>query len=433
MVQQGSACLRRLAFGDEAMEIRFGRLLRHSKVTVSRILDGACEATASAVAGRHTLAVQDTSEIHLRTHPHRQRGLGKTGKGVGRGLLLHPMIAVDADSRECLGLVGGTLWTREDTPPGQTRPSNKARPLEEKESRHWVETAQEAKPVLRRAAMVTLIADREGDFYQLWAGVPEEGVHVLGRCYQDRLLVGGGRLLTAAAGWPCLNTRTVQVSEKPGRAAREATLELRAGTVTFERPESVRERDLPDRITRTLIELTEPNPPADAEPVLWRLLTTHEAADGEAGWRIVDWYRSRWIIEQLFRTMKKQGLEVEDSQVETADRLLKLVAIATRAAVIVMQLTQARDGASSLSAQDVFSPAEVETMEALERSYGSTPKRRNPHPRHSLPWATWIIARLGGCSGYKSDKPPGPVTIKNGLHIMKTMAQGLNLRDMYTP
>jgi hypothetical protein len=70
----------------------------------------------------------------------------------------------------------------------------------------------------------------------------------------------------------------------------------------------------------------------------------------------VVWYRQRWIIEQFFRTLKLQGLRIEDSQLETADRLLKMVAIAAKAAVIIMQLVQARDGGDSQLARIAFTP-----------------------------------------------------------------------------
>ena len=81
----------------------------------------------------------------------------------------------------------------------------------------------------------------------------------------------------------------------------------------------------------SLIELTEPDPPGASEPITWRLLTSHPVANTDAAWQIIDWYRARWTIEQLFRLLKKQGLRLEDSQVETAERLLKLVAIAAHA------------------------------------------------------------------------------------------------------
>jgi hypothetical protein len=453
MVQFGTACLRRLAEGRDELEIRFGRLLRNPSVTVEGIVAGWSEETAPAVAGRHILAIQDSSDINFRTNDAHTRGLGTIGKGVGRGIILHPMIAVDAVSQDCLGLVGGALWSREEevrvkpvkrsTGEGKKtadkgrkrkRKRSSSRPLAEKESRHWVETAQKAKTVLAQAAMVTMVADREADIYQMWAEVPGANVHVLGRAYQDRNLLGGGTLNTAAASWPVLGTRRITIRERDDRPERVADLDVRAGSITMPRPRSVPKAGLPDQVTLTLIELTEPNPPQGAEPVVWRLLTTHAVTDAAMAWQIVDWYRARWIIEQYFRTLKKQGLQIEDSQVETVDRLLKLVAIAARAAVITMQLTQARDGNSTIAAPLVFSSAEIATLEALDKSYANPNKlAQNIHPPHSLPWASWIIARLGGWNGREKTTPPGPITFKNGLDALRRMAQGWSLRDMYTP
>ena len=107
------------------------------------------------------------------------------------------------------------------------------------------------------------------------------------------------------------------------------------------------------------------------------------------------------------------------------------MAIAARAAGIIMQLTQARDGASSVDAPRVFSPAEIATLEAVNASY-SRPQS-NPHPHPSLAWAAWIIARLGGWNGRRSARPPGPITFKHGLEVLQSMAKGWEPRDLYTP
>jgi Transposase DDE domain len=105
------------------------------------------------------------------------------------------------------------------------------------------------------------------------------------------------------------------------------------------RPQHEYDRSLPETVRLRLLELRETNPPAGVEPRHWRLLTTHAIADAADAWLIVDWYRMRWVIEQLFRVMKSQGLQLEDSQVASADRLVKLVAVATKPA-----LAKARGG-----------------------------------------------------------------------------------------
>ncbi len=159
MVGRKSVCLRRLAGGRRCEIVRFGRFLSNPRVTVDRLIEGWGAQTAPACAGRHVLAIQDTSDFNFRTTAERRRGLGEIGKGVGRGLLLHAMVAVDAETRGCLGLVSGRIWTR----PGRRSVPHAKRPLVDKESERWLSTAEAAKGVLAAAASVTVVADRESD------------------------------------------------------------------------------------------------------------------------------------------------------------------------------------------------------------------------------------------------------------------------------
>ena len=147
-------------------------------------------------------------------------------------------------------------------------------------------------------------------------------------------------------------------------------------------------------------------------------------------WRIVDWYRLRWIIEQLFRLMKSDGLKLEDSQLETADALMKLTAVAAKAACVVLQLVQSRDGGAEPAA-NVFSQTEIAVLDVLNKKIeGNTKLLKNPHPTHSLAWTSWIIARMGGWNGYPSSRPPGPITIRNGWEFFRVFASGWQFRDM---
>jgi hypothetical protein len=144
------------------------------------------------------LAIQDTSEINFRTRRDRTRGLGEIGKGNGRGALLHAMLAVDADSEECLGLVGGDVWTRS----GRVTVAHGKRAVDDKESRRWLRTAERAKDVLAAASAVTVIADRESDIYAEWASLPQADFHLLTRVMKDRRLTTGGLLYAATAALP---------------------------------------------------------------------------------------------------------------------------------------------------------------------------------------------------------------------------------------
>lgn len=420
-----TVCLRQLADGRRKDTVRFNRFFRNPRVTVDALLEGWGAQAREACVDRHVLAIQDSSDINFRTTPEQRRGLGEIGKGVGRGLVLHAMLAVDAETKGCLGLVSGRIWTRKGR---RTTPHGK-RPLSDKESERWFSTAEAAKGVLAKAATVTVVADRESDIYAEWARVPEPGFHLLTRARRDRRTAGGGHLSTASL--TPAGTAEIELAARPGRPARIARLTARFGRVSLKRPDNVLEKDLPKAVEVSLVEVSEPDPPLGATPILWRLLTTHEIADAAMAWRIVEWYRARWTIEQLFRTLKKQGLQLEDSQLTTADGLIKLTAIATRAACTTLQLVQARDGVSGQLAGIVFTPEEIHTLKALvPRLEGATAKQKNPHPPDTLAWAAWIIAKLGGWDGYASSTPPGPITFRNGLEYFKAIAYGHTIRDV---
>jgi hypothetical protein len=137
----------------------------------------------------------------------------------------------------------------------------------------------------------------------------------------------------------------------------------------------------------------------------------------------------QWDIERLFRLMKSDGLRLEDSQLETADALMKLTAIAAKAACVILQLVQARDG-SAEPASIAFSKPEIAVLDQLNGEIeGKTALQKNPHARHSLAWASWIIARMGGWNGYPSSRPPGPITMRNGWEYFCAIARGWTLRD----
>jgi|SRR6202789_591791 len=432
MVARKTVCLKRLG-GDRAGELRAGRFFASPQVTTAKIIAGWSRQTGAACAGRHVLAIDDTCEVKFPTTAQRRRGLGPVKKGRAYGLLVHSMIAVDAASGACLGLVGGQIWTRDGVNPIPHR----KRPLEQRESMRWLDAAAQAKRVLRPAAMVTVVDDRESDIYAKWALVPDAGFHMLTRLMTDRRLASGGMLSAAAAGFPVAGRRTIELrAHEPGQARRTTVVEMRYGEVEICRPQN-EDRWLPETVRLRLVEVREVDPPADVEPLHWRLLTTHDIADAAAAWQTVGWYQLRWVIEQLHRVLKSQGLQLEDSQLATAERLEKLTAVAVKAACTDIQLTQERDGKHQLPGSTVFTEPEMDTIEALVPTLqGSTERQKNPHSVGSLARASWVVARLGGWNCYY--KPPGPITFRRGMEQFYAIHRGRQLemrlqRDVRIP
>ena len=430
MVAHATVCMRRLAGGCRAQLVRYGRFLANPNVTVAALLDGWGKQTARAAASRHVLAIQDTSEVHFRTTEGRRRGLGAVGHGNIHGLLVHAMLALDAATGSCLGLVGGRVWTRS----GPVTVTHNRRALADKESERWLATAERAKKVLAAATMVTVIADRESDLYAEWATVPAPNFDLLTRVMQDRRLANGAGLYATGANFQEADTRTIVLPRRgPHEPGRTVCLTLRFGTVVLKRPRGSA-RDLPPCVRLTLVEVAEHDPPAGVEPLHWRRLTTHDVTSTDAAWQIVAWSKLRWVIEQLFRILKTQGLQLEDSQIAGAERLLKLATIATKAAALTLQLVQTRDGRSAEPASLAFTQEQMAALEAVNAQVeGKTEKQKNPHPRHGLAWAAWIIARLGGWDGYRSSRPPGPITFKHGLEYFRALATGWELRNVCIP
>ena len=117
----------------------------------------------------------------------------------------------------------------------------------------------------------------------------------------------------------------------------------------------------------------------------WRLLTTHPVAGTAAAWQIVEWYKKRWLIEQLFRVLKSQGLRIEDSQIDSADLLIKLIAIATKAAAITIQLLQAREGRADLPASATFDPSQIDAWPPSTPDISNNHRARKTH----IPMLRW--------------------------------------------
>ncbi len=102
------------------------------------------------------------------------------------------------------------------------------------------------------------------------------------------------------------------------------------------------------------VEVSEVQAPTDQEPILWRLLTTHEVMSIEKALQIIQWYCWRWRIEQLFTTLKLAGLDIESTQLESPDAIKKLTVLALSVAVRTLQMVEGRE-TPNISASMAFS------------------------------------------------------------------------------
>jgi hypothetical protein len=160
---------------------------------------------------------------------------------------------------------------------------------------------------------------------------------------------------------------------------------------------------------------TEPAPEAlrDRFSVICRILSIYQ--------------RQRvWDIEEFFRTLKSAGFDIEEADIGEPEVMIKFVAAAAVAAVTIMQLVRARDGTTEEKLIEAFELDDLPVLEALSAQLeGATVRQRNPHPKGTLAFAAWVIARLGGWTAYYGK--PGPKVMRQGLEDFR-IKYGTTLR-----
>ncbi|MFD2578397.1 IS4 family transposase [Novosphingobium colocasiae] len=366
--------MRRLG-GDRAGEIRITRFLRNRAVTIEEMLWQAAQRTSGRCRGRDVLVLQDTTVV---------RSSG------GGGDYLHAALALDEEDGAILGLVDGCFLKRSSGRKGERR----ALPIEEKESFRWLEAAEQAASVCAGAGRITIVADREGDIYEAFALRPR-GTDLLIRAAQDRSLEDGGKLFAALDALAPAGQADLDLPAGPGRRARTARLGVRFATMKLARPNRRFAAGLPGAVDMQLVDVREIDPPPGVPAVHWRLLTTRPVGDAAQAWAIAGLYRRRWAIEQLFRTLKTQGFDIEGVRIQEPGPRDKLITAALIAAVVVQQLVHARDGyardghardggqGALRPCTDSFDVADIPLLEAYcAKLEGKTARqKKTPHPK----------------------------------------------------
>jgi hypothetical protein len=423
-------------------QISYYRFFNNEKVTEEVLKRCAIEhCVAECGTLEEVLLIEDTTELNLESHRQRitdNTGLGEAGNGSDLGFFCHPTIVVNPEDGALMGVADLYLMAREREREAdgsykkQGKHGGQRKLIEEKETYRWIERGIIARGELEQVKRVTVVQDREGDIYESFYLLGEAGVDFIIRSNHDRKIAESEvsarkveehlELLSPKYEYE-LDVR----GNNKQRKQRKARMEVRYGQVTLLRPQIAGWEKYPRMQQLWIVQAKEgaETVPVHEKPIEWRLYTSHPVESAEQATEIINNYKRRWIIEDVFRTLKSEGVNYEESELESGHALRKLFILAFMATIQIMQLRQAREGTTGQRISLVFSEEQVACLEDLLPKFeGKTEKQKNPYSQSNLAWATWMIARLGGWKGYTSQRPPGVITLHDGWTRFHDIFQG---------
>ncbi len=430
--EKQTLCLRALSNARKE-EVQFGRFIGNHKVSVPMLEEQLYTQMRNHCSSSHCLLIEDTSKIGFSLERAIQ-GLGKVDKGQIQGFYLHPVLCIDAQHYGCHGIAALEFvkrpWPTQVLSHQQISMARDKTVYEQKEGYRWLSSIRKALTQCQQVPTKTVVADREADIYPLLTGLTALGVDYVIRARFDRFTQGGQTISAEVENWTQQHCYELAVPASDGRSAHRAKLAIKYGKLALKKSASRSIHAQPDYHPTYVVEVKElPESVVNGqEPIHWVLLSSHVVDTIALALQVIEWYKQRWNVEQVFRILKSNGLHIESSQVESYEKLQKLSVLALMAAVRVLQLLRARDGQTQQPMACAFNEQEQECLMLLnEQLAGKSQKLQNPYGPSSLAFAAWVIARLAGWSGYQSQRPPGPIDLLTGLQRFNERFQGYQL------
>lgn len=435
---------------------RFYRFVNNPKVGLSELIYESCRINEDLVNGKDLLVLQDGTSVGLRS---KCKNKSKWGADIGviddnrtPGFYLHCSLVFDQARQYLIGLSDTIVYTRPFVKTNKKtnaamRYQRRCLPIEQQESFVWPLGAVNSSDQLNTSRRLTYVMDQGGDKYEVFVKILDTTCgHFITRSKENRMAYKeeDATVKNRLSDWfeqenwvdkqnvsiRALNHYSKSSGRLVQRQARIAQLSLRYMKVQLERPSGYAAGKSELFCPVYVVEVKEHSStvPVGEQPIHWRLLTSWPIENIDQAWQVVNSYQARWYIEQLFRVFKKQGLGIEYSQIKNPECIKKQAVMALKIATQAMQLTLARDGTPFIAIETMFDENQQHALKKLNQKLnGTTQKQTNPHADNSLAWAAWVIARLGGWKGYKSQRPPGPITMKRGLQDLEKFIWALEV------
>lgn len=372
------------ALEDEAAQEGYYRFIRNPSVDYGSLTEPHYQASAERAEQLDTvLCLHDTTEFAFPVHDGQMREDLSRLSANRQGFQWHSSLVCAADgTRAPLGLIDSQPFVHlDDLPDAASRAfwEEKGGIFAENEKWRWMENVERADRRLEEVDKVIHVMDREAADYQLLFAMEVCGYDSIVRMTRSdrRLSVGELRsdhapLSEELGARPWASSRTVELSPRskaqaddahPVRRQREATLKARSATVTLRRPDNVEADSAPDELEVNVVEVLEVNPPAGEEPVHWLLVTTEPVGTTEEIWRVVDRYRTRWVTEEFYQSIKT-GTDYTSLQHRSAKTLLAALAPSAVVAHHLLVLRFLSRHAEDFPALTVVTATQLEVLRA---------------------------------------------------------------------
>jgi hypothetical protein len=419
------------ACANEAEVEALYRFLRNPRVRPATLLAPHVTATAARCAAvGDVLVLHDTTEMVFGGTASRE---GLTRLGPGRhGVWVHLALAVSADgARAPLGILSLISYGRAAAPAQRPR-STRARFADPtKESRRWTDGVTAARRHLGGSTPAIHVMDRDADSYELFAALIARHDRFIVRLTHNRRIEtddGAARYLSDAlrvARVRCerevplaprhdvgrtLSARTCH----PPREGRRARLLIAAQRVHLRRTRYMKVTDGPATLPVHIVSVREIDAPADATPVEWRLVTTEPIETPEQVLRVVDGYRTRWVIEEYFKALKT-GCAYEKRQLESLQTLRVALALLAPLAWRLLRLRHLAREAPHTPATAALTARQLDLLRA-------TPRGARLPLAATVVEALAVIATLGG--HLRQNGPPGWLVLARGFQKLQDMELG---------
>ena len=395
------------------------RLFQNERVTANRIFASHQVRTLERMSKEFiVLAIQDTTCFNF-SHHNSKRGIGPIGSSDNdaQGLILHSTLAVTPQGLP-LGILTHSCWARKGYRVNYKK--LEAVPIEEKESYRWVQALRETSKlaVKHQTSIVVTIADRESDIFEFLQEAQKLNAKYVIRAAYDRHLQAESESISKA-----LAATEIQGSvelEIPTQK-RKATFALKYVQLAIRPPDRVSRAKTPKCITCWVIELVEQDPPDNASPISWTLLTNIAVTNLSHAIERVSWYRRRWSIEEYHKIMKS-GCKIEDCRLQTGERLKRYIALFSVIAWRLFWIVHIKRTNPTAPATVILTQTEIKTLTSLQRFKKLILNKNKLNANQ----AVLAIACLGGYLNRKNDPPPGTIVIWRGWQRLTSMTELYN-------